>query len=315
MSQDVSTWYFMTVTEANPNTPIHPVNKFAYTDKICLEKKHSQADLFYKFGVCVKDIPGSISSFNLGKKRGGIHSDEVVGLKILLSSKMAGLQSNNALSTCPWCWKLSMNRLTLSNHIRWEHYHFTLICHVCSTYHTLCGDVMKNHMKSCNERKHNLISEKIFYSFRMDWPSDAREPVRTNTSHAAETSDDDMPIKSSKQQPSGDKLSSKASTGKSQAGGTSSLDHGTSDLEAKSPLGTLTPVSKTPAGSSKKASLSKLSDKHKHDNHKHKDSKHSHECKSDHKSKHSSRKKEKKHKCSDSKGEGRSKCSRLSHLM
>ena len=40
--QDVLTWYFTTVTQTNPNTPIHPVNKFANADKICLEKKHSQ---------------------------------------------------------------------------------------------------------------------------------------------------------------------------------------------------------------------------------------------------------------------------------
>ena len=40
-SQDVLTWYFMTVTQTNPNTPIHLVNKFAHADKICLEKKHS----------------------------------------------------------------------------------------------------------------------------------------------------------------------------------------------------------------------------------------------------------------------------------
>ena len=103
-----------------------------------------------------------------------------------------------------------------------------------------------------------------------------------------------MPIKSSQQQPSGDKHSSKSSTGKSQAGGTSSLDHGTSDSEAESPLGTLTLVSKTLAGLSKKALLSKSSDKLKHDHHKHKDGKCSDKYKSDHKSKHSSRKKEKK---------------------
>ena len=178
-------------------------------NKIYLEKKHSQMDPFYKFGIYVKDILGSISSFGLGKKSGGIHSDKAVSLKIPLSSERAGLQSNNALSACPWCQKLSMNRLTLSNHIRWEHYHLTLICHVCGMYHTLCRDVMKGHMKSCNERNHSLVSE-IFYSFRVDQPSDAPEPVRTDTSHAAETSDDDMPIKSSKQQPSSDKHSSKA---------------------------------------------------------------------------------------------------------
>ena len=292
-SQDVSTWYFMTVTQSNPNTPIHPVNGFAHANKICLERK--QMDPFHKFGIYMKDIPGSISLFGLGKKSYGIHSDEVVSLKIPLSSKMAGLPSNNALGTCPWCWKLSKIRLSLSNHIRQEHYHLTLICHVCGTYHTLCGDVMKGHMKSCNERNWNLVLEKIFYSFRVDRPSDAPESVRTDTSHAAETSDDDMPIKSSKQQPS--------SVGKSQAGGTSSSDHGTSDSEAESPLQTLTPLSTTPADSSKKALLSKSSDKHKHDHHKHKDSKCSHECKSDHKSKHSSRKEEKKCKCSNSKGE------------
>ena len=102
-SQDVSTWYFTTVTQTNLNTPIHPVNEFAHAGKICLEKKHSQTDPFYKFGIYVKDILGSISSFGLGKKSGGVHSDEVVSLKIPLSSEMAGLQSNNALSTCPWC--------------------------------------------------------------------------------------------------------------------------------------------------------------------------------------------------------------------
>ena len=303
----------MAVTQTNLNTPIHQVNKFAHADKICLEKRHSQKDPFYKFGVIVKDIPGSISLLSLGKKSGGVHSDEAVSLKIPISSEMAGFQSNNALSTCPWCWKLSMNRLTLSNHIRWEHYHLTLICHVCGTYHTLCGDIMQGHMKLCNERNCNLVLEKIFYSFRVYQPSDAPEPVTTDTTHAAETSDDDTPIESSKQQQSSDKHSLKASAGKSQAGDTSSLNHGTSDSEAESPLETLTPVSKTPAGSSKKASLSKSSDKHKHDHHKYKDGKHSHECKSDHEAKHSSRKKEKKHKCSDSEGEGRSKHARLSH--
>ena len=90
-SQDVLTWYFMTVTQTNPNTPIHPVNEFAHADKICLEKKHSQTDPFYKFGIYVKDILGSTSSFGLGKKSGGIHSDEVVSLQIPLSSEMAGL--------------------------------------------------------------------------------------------------------------------------------------------------------------------------------------------------------------------------------
>ena len=44
---------------------------------------------------------------------------------------------------------------------------------------------MKSHMKLCNERNHNIVSEKIFYSFRVDQPSDAPEPVRTDTSHAA----------------------------------------------------------------------------------------------------------------------------------
>ena len=190
---------FMTVTQTNSNTPMLPFNKFAHADKICLEKKHSQTDLFYKFGFYVKDISGSISLFGLGKKSGGIHSDEVVSLKIPLSSEMAGLQSNNALCTCPWCQKLPVNRLTLSNHIRLEHYHLTLICHVCGMYHTPCRDVMKSHMKSCNERNHNLVSEKIFYSFRVDQLLDAPEPVRTNTSHSAETSYDDTPIKSSKQ--------------------------------------------------------------------------------------------------------------------
>ena len=179
---------------------------------------------------------------------------------------------------------------------------------MCSTYHTPCRDVMKSHMKSCDERNGNLVSEKIFYSLGVDQPSDAPEPVRTDTSHAAETSDDDTPIKSRKQQPSSDKHSSKASAGKSQAGGTSSLDHGTSDLEAESPSETLAPVSKTPAGLSKKTSLGKSSDKHKCDHHKHKDGKCSHEHKSDHKSKHSSRKKEKKCIHSNSEGEGRSKC-------
>ena len=169
-------------------------------------------------------------------------------------------------------------------------------------YHTPCGDVMKSHMKLCNERNCNLVSEKIFYSFGVDWPSDAPEPVRTDTSHGAETSDDDTPFKSSKQQPSGDKHSLKVSAGKPQAGGTSSLDHGTLDSEAESPSETLTPVSKTPAGSSKKALLGKSSNKHKHNHHKHKDGKHSHEHKSDHKSKHSSRKKEKKCKYSNSEG-------------
>ena len=48
-SQDVLTWYFMTVTQTNPNTSIHLVNEFAHADKICLEKKHSQMDPFYKF--------------------------------------------------------------------------------------------------------------------------------------------------------------------------------------------------------------------------------------------------------------------------
>ena len=190
--------------------------------------------------------------------------------------------------------------------------HSHLPC-VCGTYHTLCSDVMKNYMKLCNERNCNLVSEEIFHSFRVDRPSDAPESGRTNTSHAAESSDDDTPIKSSKQQPSSDRNSSKASTGKSQAGGTSSSDHGTSDSEPKSSSETLTPVSKTPAGLSKKASLGKLSDKHKHDHHKHKDSKPSCEHKSDHKSKHSSRKKEKKHKCSNSEGEGGSKHARFSH--
>ena len=290
-SQDVSTWYFTTVTQTNPNTPIHLVNEFAHTDEICLEKKHSQMDPFYKFGIYMKDILGSISSFSLGKKSGGIHSYEAVSLKIPLFSEMAGLQLKNALSACPWCQKLSTSRLTLSNHIRQEHYHLTLICHVCGMYHMLCRDVMKGHMKSCNERSHNLVLEKIFYSFRVDQLSDAPEPVRTDTSHAAETSGDNTPIESSKQQPSSNKHSLKASAGKSQAGGTSSLDHGTSDSEAESSPETSTPVSKTPAGSSKKASLSRLSDKHKCNHHKHKDGKHSHECKSDHKSKHFSRKK------------------------
>ena len=223
-SRDVSTWYFTTVTQTNQNTPIHPVNEFPHADKICLEKKHSQTDPFYKFGIYIYVyILSSISSFSLGKKKGGIHSDKAVSLKIPLSSEMAGLQSNNTLGTCPWCLKLSMNRLTLSNHIRQEHYHLTLICHVCGTYHMPCGDVMKGHMKLCNERNCNLVSEKIFYSFGVDQPSDAPEPVRTNTSHAAETSDD-MPVESSKQQPSGDKHSLKASTGKFQAGGTSSSE-------------------------------------------------------------------------------------------
>ena len=283
-----------------------------HADKICLEKKHSQMDPFYKFCINVKDILGSISLFSLGKKSGGIHSDEAVSLKIPLPSEMVGLQSNNALGACPWCQKLSMNRLTLSNQKRWEHYHLTLICHVCDMYHTPCN-VRKSHMKSCNERNCNLVLEKIFYSFRVVWPSDASEPVRTDTFHAAETSDDDTPIKSNRQQPSGDKHSSKASAGKSRAEGTSSLDHGTLDSEAESPSETSTPVSKTPAGLCKKASLGKSSNKHKHDHHKHKDGKHSDEHKSDYKSKHSSRKKEKKHKHSDSKGEGRSKLARLSH--
>ena len=212
-SQDVSTWYFTTVTQTNPNTPIHLVNEFAHTNEICLEKKHSQTDPFYKFGIYVKDILGSISSFSLGKKSGGIHSNEAVGLKIPLSSEMAGLQSNNALGACPWCQKLSMNMLTLSNHIRQEHYHLTLICHVCGMYHMPCIDVMKGHMKLCNERNCNLVLEKIFYSFRVDQASDASEPVRTNTPHAAETSDIDMPVKSSKQQPSGDKHSSNVPAG------------------------------------------------------------------------------------------------------
>ena len=234
---------------------------------------------FYKFGINMKDILDSISLFSLGKKSGGIHSDEAVNLKIPLSIEMAGLQSNNTLSACLWCQKLSINRLTLSNHARQEHYHLTLICHVHGTYHTPCGDVMKGHMKLCNERNHNLVSQKIFYSFGVDQPSDAPEPVRTNTSHAAGTSDDDTPIKSSKQQPSGDKHSLKASAGKSQAGGTSSSDHGTLDSEAESPLKTSTPVSKTPAGLSKKALLSKSSNKHKCDHHKHKDGKHSREHK------------------------------------
>ena len=70
-SQDVSTWYFMTVTQTNPNTPVYPVNEFAHADKkICQEKKHSQTDPFYKFGIYMKDILGSISSFSWGKKSG-----------------------------------------------------------------------------------------------------------------------------------------------------------------------------------------------------------------------------------------------------
>ena len=119
-SQDVSTWYFMTVTQTNPNTPIHPVNEFAHADKICLEKKHSQMDLFYKFGIYVKDIPGSILSFSLGKKSGGIHGDQVVSLKIPLSSEMAGLQSNN--SQCMSLVLKAVNEQAhLSNHMRQEH--------------------------------------------------------------------------------------------------------------------------------------------------------------------------------------------------
>ena len=133
--QDLSGWYFSVITVANPNTPIHAIARFTHSDVVCIEKKHSTMDPFYKFGIYVKDIPGSISSFGLGKKSGGIHSNEAVGLKIPYSNESTGLQSNNPLGACPWCQKLSTNRLTLSNHIRWEHYHLTLICHMCGTYH------------------------------------------------------------------------------------------------------------------------------------------------------------------------------------
>ena len=117
-NQDLSAWYFSAVTVANPNTPIHPFAGFTHSEVVCIEKKHSATDPFYKFGVYVKDIPGSISSFGLGKKSGGIHSHKAVGQKIPHSSKSMGLQSNNPLGACPWCWKLLTDRLTLSNHIR-----------------------------------------------------------------------------------------------------------------------------------------------------------------------------------------------------
>ena len=237
----------------------------------------------------------------LGKKSGGIHSDEALGLKIPFSSESTGLQSDNTLGACPWCQKSSTNRLTLSNHIKWEHYRLTLICHVCSSYHTLCRDVMKSHMKSCNERNHSLVSDKIFYSFGEDWPSDAPKPVRTNMSHAPEMSDDDTPVKSGRQQSSSGKHSSKVSTDKSHAGNVSSSDYGTSDTESESPKETSTPVSKIPASSSKTALLTKSSDKSKCKC-KHK----SHEHSGNHRSKHSSKKKDKKCKCTDSEDYGTS---------
>ena len=153
-------------------------------------------------------------------------------------------------------------------------------------YHTPCGDVMKNHMKSCNEQNHSLVTDKIFYSFGEDRPSDAPEPVRTDTSPIAETSDDDMPIKSGKQQSSSGKHYSKVSANKSHTGNISSSDHSTSDSGTESPEETPTPVSKAQVGSSKVASVSKSSNKSK--------------CKKKNcKLKHSSKKKKKKCKHSD----------------
>ena len=230
----------------------------------------------------MKDIPGSISSFGLGKKSGGIHSDEAVGLKVPHSKESAGLQSNNPLGACPWCQKLLMNRLTLSNHIRWEHYHLTLICHMCGTYHMPCRDIMKRHMTLCNERNCSLVSDNIFYPFGEDQPSDAPEPVRTDMSHVAEMSDDDTPIKGGKQQSSSGKHSSKVSANKSHTGNVSSSDHSTSESPEEMP----TPASKTLASSSKMALSSKSSNKRKH-KHKHKSRR----------LKHSSKKKDKKCKC------------------
>ena len=66
----------------------------------------------------------------------------------------------------------------------------------------------------------------------------------TNTSHIAETNDDDMSIKSSKQQSSSGKHSSKVSADKSHTGNISSSDHSTSEarlvcpkrLQSASPL-------------------------------------------------------------------------------
>ena len=203
-------------------------------------------DPFYKFGIYMKHIPGSISSFGLGKKCGGIHGNEAVGLEIPHSNESTWLQSNNPLGACPWCQKLSTNRFTQSNHIRWEHYHLTLICHMCSIYHMPCRDITKSHKKSCNERNRSLVSYKI-YSFGEDWPSDAPEPVRINTSHVPEMSDYNTPIKSGKQQSSSCKHSSKVSASKSHTGNISSSDQGTSDSGSESPEDMPTPASKAPA--------------------------------------------------------------------
>ena len=211
----------------------------------------------------MKDIPGSISSSGLGKKSGGIHGHEAVGLEIPQSNESTWLQSNNPLGACSWCQKLSTNRLIQSNHIRWEHYHLTLICHMCSTYHMPCRDIMKSHKKSCNERNRSLVSYKI-YSFGEDRPSDAPEPVRTNTSHVPEMSDYNTPIKSGKQQSSSCKHSSKVSASKSHTGNISSSDQGTSDSGSESPEEMLTPASKALASFSKAASPSKSSNKRKH---------------------------------------------------
>ena len=109
--------------------------------------------------------------------------------------------------------------------------------------------------------------------------------MRTDTSHIAETSDNDTPVKGGKQQSSSGKHSSKVSADKSHTGNVSSSDHCTSDSGSESLEEMPTPVSKAQAGSSKAASVSKSSDKSKHKR-KHKNLK----------LKHSSKKKNKKHK-------------------